>query len=329
MSTTKSKTSLHILHIDDHDHASEKCKGKGSNNGDNLNAKENDNNDNDNNDYNLNKSLENENKSYDLEDEKQLEELAQKIHWLNGIDNNDEEEEKTDFNLENHIANNELKACFKNCSLDGDDHIVVPGLRDCHVDRYITDGRRTVEDINVLQEAKVLVRDAKVFKITEDDCKERTISTSVIGKEHGIYKVSVTFSSKEFLSDVFIDTLQIEKCDCVLLKGINANSEWKGCGENNKCKHVAALLYSIKDPSSLQQPLRSSIHTPYKVKIIQSMFFRNSLYTSFVAWTYCRHIYIYCITSLLSFYTFPVLTELNFCHYLLLIIIHRMAYMNM
>ena len=210
------------------------------------------------------------NKQYDLDNAASLEGLAEEIFWWNDSyndDDDDEQEEKEDWTLYDHVVDNEIKACFKNCSLDGIGHVVIPGLRGVHIDRYITDGRRTEYESKLLSDAKALVRDAKVNKITKEECNNgRWISTKVIGEANGIYGVSIKFKSRTFLTDPFIATLDISKCYCKLLKGANENDSFKGCGKNSKCKHVAAFLYSMRDPSSLQKPLQTSSTTPFKVK---------------------------------------------------------------
>ena len=65
-----------------------------------------------------------------------------KVASIEAYNLNEENDEKTE-DVNEFIFDDELRACFQNCSLDGDNHIQISGLRGQHVRRYITDGRRT------------------------------------------------------------------------------------------------------------------------------------------------------------------------------------------
>ena len=166
---------------------------------------------------------------------------------------NEEDDDKEEVDLNDHIFDDELRACFADCSLDNNDHVIIPGLQEKHVIRYLTDGATTKSAMQKVNKARYLVRNGKVKKIKGYD-RERT-QTKVIG-DHGIYKVEMKFKNGT-IADGFKSTRQIKyaHCDCL--------------DESGKCSHIGAKLLSmVNRHGTLQQLLKTAKYPQYKVSCV-------------------------------------------------------------
>ena len=101
---------------------------------------------------------------------------------------NKDDDEKEHVDLNGFIFDDELRAIFANCSLDGDDHVQIPGLREQHVRRYLTDGKTTDAQRRKLNKSKYIVRQGGVKKIKSLHGNKISATQLVI-----IYEVEIEF----------------------------------------------------------------------------------------------------------------------------------------
>lgn len=164
---------------------------------------------------------------------------------------NKDEDEKDDLDLKNFVFDDTIRACYANCSLDGDDHIFIPRLRGYHIVRYLTHGRRTQKLINKCNKARWIVRNGKVTKISHHS--RGRINAKVIG-DHGEHAVRIKFEKKVFTNG-FRSTRDIRRafCDCE--------------AKTDNCSHIGAVLYSVVDNAPIQSDLKTAKYPQYEVCI--------------------------------------------------------------
>eukprot|EP01084_Bolivina_argentea_P102312 183298_1 len=159
---------------------------------------------------------------------------------------NQQQQQQGPIDLNQHRVNNEIKVCFNDSTVDNQENrFYINGKRDYHVDRYITDGCRI--KLVKCKEGRKLMKDAKVQKIRISYRNPNKIQAKVIGTCRGSYTVAVKFGRNIISKNkTFKSTRDIVKTQC------------SGCGVNSQCRHVAAVLFSVCDYSSIQKPLKHS-----------------------------------------------------------------------
>eukprot|EP01084_Bolivina_argentea_P214371 363948_1 len=155
------------------------------------------------------------------------------------------DEEKID--LSEHRLHNEIKVGFHNNTANKKkkNRFYINHQREYHVDRYITDGCR--HKLIKCKEGRKLVQDGKVQTIKISPRNPNKIQTKVIptGLSDHAYTVAVKCGRNIIKKNkIFISTRDIIKTHC------------SGCGVNRKCRHTAAVLFSLCDFSSIQKPLK-------------------------------------------------------------------------